>query len=96
LSSATPPAGARDVLAEFRDSRSRIQLTMIYDELDIEVRLAYHGERLSLPESPPPKDEIKDAGGQRLFAGFLIRRQADKADMTIEDGLCVLHLHFRQ
>jgi xanthine permease XanP len=87
---------AVDVLAEFRDSRSRIQLTMIYDELDIEVRLAYHGERLSLPESPPPKDEIKDAGGQRLFAGFLIRRQADKADMTIEDGLCVLHLHFRQ
>jgi hypothetical protein len=47
---------AVDVLAEFRDSRSRIQLTMIYDELDIEVRLAYHGERLSLPESPPPKD----------------------------------------
>jgi hypothetical protein len=35
-------------------------------------------------------------GGERLLAGLLIRRQADKAHFTIKDGLCVLHLNFRQ
>jgi NCS2 family nucleobase:cation symporter-2 len=85
-----------DVLAEYRDPRSAIHLTMIYDELDVAVKLAYHGERLELPDVLPARDEIKDARGQRLFAGFLIRRQADKAELAIENGLCVLHLHFRQ
>src|SRR5205823_4083054 len=37
---------AIDVLAEFRDPRSAINLTMTYHELDIEARLAYQGERL--------------------------------------------------
>ena len=87
---------AIDVLADFRDPRSVIKLTMIYDELDVEVRLAYHGERLALPQSPPAKEEIKQSEGQRLLAGFLIRRQADKADVTMESGLCMLRLHFRQ
>jgi xanthine permease XanP len=85
-----------DALAEFRDPRSAINLTMTYDELDIEAKLAYEGERLDLPETPPTKEEIKDVGGERLLAGLLIRRQADKAHFTIKDGLCVLHLNFRQ
>ena len=69
---------------------------MTYDELDIEAKLSYLGERLDLPDLPPSKDEIKEARGQRLLGGFLIRRQADKADLTIKDGMCVLTLHFRQ
>jgi NCS2 family nucleobase:cation symporter-2 len=85
-----------EVLEEFRDPRGAIDLTLIYDELDIEARLAYLGERLELPDLPPSKDEIKATRGQRLLAGFLIRRQADKADLTVKDGMCVLTLHFRQ
>jgi xanthine permease XanP len=85
-----------EVLEEFRDPRGAIDLTLTYDELDIEAKLTYLGERLELPDLPPSKDEIKEARGQRLLGGFLIRRQADKADLTIKDGMCVLTLHFRQ
>jgi hypothetical protein len=69
---------------------------MSYDEFDIGAAFTYRGQPLELPELPPSGDEILEAGGDRLLAGFLVRRQADKAQATCKDGLCVLHLHFRQ
>jgi xanthine permease XanP len=87
---------AVDAAAELRDKTHPIGLAMSYDEFDIGATLTYRGNPLQLRELPPSGDEILEPGGDRLLAGFLVRRQADKAEATSKDGLCVLHLHFRQ
>jgi xanthine permease XanP len=87
---------AVEAVSELCDGTHPIRLVMTYDEFDIEATLAYRGERLALRERPPSADEIIEVGGERSLAGFLIGRQADQAKSTTNDGLCVLHLHFRQ
>ena len=87
---------AVETLATICDRTRPIRLTMTYDEFDIEVRLAYEGAALELCERAPSAVEVIEEGGERLLAGFLIGRQADRAKSTTKDGLCILHLHFRQ
>jgi xanthine permease XanP len=87
---------AVEAVVELSDRKHPIDLTMSYDEFDIGTTLTYRGEPMELPDFPPSKDEIMEVGGDRLLAGFLVRRQADKAHVTCKDGLCVLNLHFRQ
>src|SRR5262249_39534530 len=87
---------AVETLAAMCDRTRPVRLTMAYDEFDIEVRLAYQGAGLALRERAPSADEILEEGGDQLLAGFLIGRQADGAKSTTKDGVCILHLHFRQ
>jgi NCS2 family nucleobase:cation symporter-2 len=87
---------AIEAVVDLSDREHPIDLTMSYDEFDIGTTLTYRGEPMELPDFPPSKDEIMEVGGDRLLAGFLVRRQADKAHVTCKDGLCVLNLHFRQ
>jgi xanthine permease XanP len=87
---------AIEAVIEYWDRKHSISLVMTYDELDIGAKLIYGGERLELPDAPLSKDQILEPGGHRRLAGFLIKRQADKVESTVKDGICVLALHFRQ
>jgi NCS2 family nucleobase:cation symporter-2 len=87
---------AVETVAEYCDRSAPIKLVMTYDEFDVEASLTYRGEPLELPDLPPSKEEIKKVGGDRLLAGFLIRRQADKAQSAVKGGMSVVQLHFRQ
>ena len=73
-----------------------ISSTAIFASSDIEATLAYRGEQLELAELLPSTEDILAEGGHRPLAGFLIRRQADRAKSTMKEDLCLLQLTFRQ
>lgn len=87
---------AFDALLQYGCLGAPTDLTISYDEFDIDVRIAYTGAALELPERPPTHDElVADEDGLRRMAGFLIRGQADGVRSVSEQGRSVLHLHFK-
>jgi NCS2 family nucleobase:cation symporter-2 len=66
-----------------------------FDEFNLDVRVHYQGELLELPDARPTDEEIRDsADGVRLLAGFLVRRNADRARATLARGRATVHFHF--
>lgn len=66
-----------------------------FDEFNLDVRLHYQGESLELPDRRPTDQEIREsADGVRRLAGFLVRRNADRARATSLRGRVTIHLHF--
>jgi NCS2 family nucleobase:cation symporter-2 len=73
-----------------------VQLSVSFDEFDIDAAIAYDGVALELPDKPPTQDELLESDeGLRLMSGFLVRRQADKSASKIEKGATTLRLNFR-
>lgn len=87
---------ALNALVQHGQVSGPITLSISYDELDIDVRLAYEGVALELPDRPPTPDELLEGDdGLRRMAGFLVRGQADRALSTADHDLAALHLHFK-
>jgi len=87
---------AVEALVHYCEVSGPIALSVSYDEFDIDARLAYAGVALELPARPPTHDElIATDDGLRRMAGYLVRRQAERAHSTSENGMTVLHLHFK-
>ncbi len=87
---------ALDALVQHGRIAGPMELSISYDEFDIDARIAYVGVELLLPERPPTHDELLDGEeGLRRMAGFLVRGQADRVSTTTEHGRSVLHLHFK-
>jgi xanthine permease XanP len=85
-----------DALLQHGRIAGPIELSISYDEFDIDVRIAYEGLMLELPERPPTHDELLDSeDGLRRMAGFLVRGQADRVDSVAEHGRSALLLHFK-
>ncbi|MHB8883836.1 MAG: uracil-xanthine permease family protein [Methylovirgula sp.] len=83
-------------IAEFCHVKGPIKLAVSYDEFDIDAKLIYQGVPLELPEWAPSQDDLLDTDdGAHRMAGFLVRRQADRARSTNERGETVLSLHFK-
>jgi len=87
---------ALDALVQHGRIVGPFELSISYDEFDIDVRIAYEGVTLELPERPPTHDELLDGDdGLRRMAGFLVRGKADRVNSTAERGRNVLHLQFK-
>lgn len=87
---------AVESIAEFCHVKGPIALAVSYDEFDIDAKLSYVGVALELPEWAPSHDDLLEtADGAHRLAGFLVRRQADRARSTTEHGMTVLNLHFK-
>jgi len=66
-----------------------------FDEFNLDVRVHYQGEMLELPDTRPTDQEIREsADGVRRLAGFLVRRNADRARVTQLQGRVTIHFHF--
>jgi NCS2 family nucleobase:cation symporter-2 len=66
-----------------------------FDEFNLDVRVHYQGELLELPDTRPTDQEIREsADGVRRFAGFLVRRNADRARAAQLQGNVTIHFHF--
>jgi NCS2 family nucleobase:cation symporter-2 len=66
-----------------------------FDEFNLEVHVGYDGELLELPDSRPTEREVReDEDGARRLAGFMLRRNADRAQSSCRDGRVVIHFHF--
>jgi NCS2 family nucleobase:cation symporter-2 len=66
-----------------------------FDEFNLDLRIHYSGAPLVLPERQPDRSEIlaSDAGEQ-LLAGFLLRRSADRVQVTHRSGRSTILFHF--
>ena len=72
-----------------------IAIEASFDEFNLDVRVHYRGEFLELPDSRPADHEIREsADGVRRLAGFLVRRNADRARATSLRGRVTIHFHF--
>jgi NCS2 family nucleobase:cation symporter-2 len=72
-----------------------LELQARFDEFDFELRLSYEGTAIELPEQRPSTQEIRDtdAGAMRL-AGFLLRRNADRARVEQQGSRIAIQFHF--
>jgi NCS2 family nucleobase:cation symporter-2 len=56
-----------------------ITIEASFDEFNLDIRLSYEGDPLTMEESMPSVDEITDSDeGMRRLAGFLLKRNADE------------------
>jgi xanthine permease XanP len=84
-----------DAIIAFCDVSAAIRLDISYDEFVIDVVVTYRGTPLEFPAEPPTHEEILETDrGQRLLAGFLIRRYADRTLLTGRDDQTVVRLDF--
>ena len=86
---------AVEALIENCELRDNVKLNTSFDEFNLEVYLSWHGLPLDLPDQRPSNKEImeSDAGSRRL-AGYLLRRNADRATFAKRGEECELHFHF--
>lgn len=72
-----------------------IEVTASFDEYNLDLRLAYDGAPLPLPEHKPEAAEIlADEDGERRLAGYLLRGSADKVQSIHRAGHTSLLFHF--
>lgn len=66
-----------------------------FDEYRMDVATTYPGERLEFPEERPSIEQIRaPADGERLLAGFMLRRNADRVRSELNDGSCTVYFYF--
>jgi NCS2 family nucleobase:cation symporter-2 len=71
-------AQACESIGEHCNAKGPITVEASFDEFNLDVRLTYQGDPLTLEESRPSVDEIVDSDeGMRRLAGFLLKRNAD-------------------
>jgi xanthine permease XanP len=84
-----------DAIIASCDASEVIRLDISYDEFVIDVVVTYRGAPLEFPAEPPTHEQIVETDrGQRLLAGFLIRRYADRMLLTERDDQSVVRLDF--
>jgi NCS2 family nucleobase:cation symporter-2 len=84
-----------DTLAGGGIVRGPLEVKAAFDEFSLDVRVAYDGPALPLPETRPSADEIVDTeDGERRLAGYLLRRFADRVGVDHRNGRSTLVFHF--
>jgi len=67
-------------------ARGLLEVEASFDDFDVDVRVAYDGGMLDLPETRPTIDEVIDtAQGERLLAGYMLRQFADHVSTVSRD-----------
>jgi NCS2 family nucleobase:cation symporter-2 len=87
---------AVEAIVEFCKVKGKIALAVSYDEFDIDAKLTYAGLAMQLPQWAPSHDELLETeDGPSQLAGYLVRRQADRAAASTELGMATIDLHFK-
>jgi NCS2 family nucleobase:cation symporter-2 len=72
-----------------------IELEARFDEFNLDVLVRYTGSPLEFPERRPSAREIiASAEGERLLAGHLLRRSADRISSRAVGEQAEVHLHY--
>ncbi len=87
--------GAVQVLEVIGDPAGGVEIEASFDEFNLDVRMGYRGNPLILPEKRPSTREILSSDeGERLLAGYLLRRSADRISATASGERAEVHLHY--
>jgi len=71
------------------------ELEASFDEYNLDVRIRYAGAVLTIPDRPPDAQMLRESDeGERLLAGYLLRRSADRVSARGSDGRAEIHLHY--
>jgi NCS2 family nucleobase:cation symporter-2 len=82
------------LLDVLEDLHSDIDIEASFDEFNLDVRVSYRGYVLEFPDRRPSNDQILEEGGDRLLAGFMLRRNADRVRADSKDGRESVLFHF--
>jgi len=84
-----------EAVIENCDPTGPLEIGASFDEFSLDVHVGYAGEVLELPDARPTEREVREAeNGARRLAGFMLRRNADRAQSTLKDGRAVISFHF--
>lgn len=86
--------GAVQLLEMLGAPRGGVQLEASFDEFNLDLRVRYRGPPLVFPESRPTRREILEPGGERLLAGHLLRRSADRVTSRPSGEQAEVQLHY--
>jgi xanthine permease XanP len=66
-----------------------------FDEFNLDIRVRYQGAPLAIPERrPTPREIVASEDGERLLAGYLLRRSADRITCKVSGGEAEVQLHY--
>ena len=86
---------AVETIREHCEPQGLVTVEAHFDEFNLDVKIAYRGAPLELPEQRPSNRDIMETEtGYRQLAGFLLRRNADRVRTSVKDGASVLEFHF--
>ncbi len=84
-----------EAVIENCEPRGPLAIEATFDEFNLDVHVGYEGELLELPDSRPSEREVReDEDGARRLAGFMLRRNADRAQSVRKDARSAVHFHF--
>jgi len=76
-------------------AKGPLEIEAAFDEFDVEIRVMYDGTPLEMPETPPTHDEVIDSpDGERLLAGYMLRRFADRVASQCRNGRSTIFFRF--
>lgn len=74
---------------------NKITMNVVFDELSLDIRIAYEGEAMEFPmERPDMAEMMDDPGVVARMSGFLVRHYADKLTVAQEGRMQRVTLHF--
>jgi NCS2 family nucleobase:cation symporter-2 len=66
-----------------------------FDEFNLDVRIRYAGAPLVIPaQRPSPREIVDNPDGERLLAGYLLRRNADRISCRKSGERAEVHMHY--
>jgi NCS2 family nucleobase:cation symporter-2 len=84
-----------EVILESVALTGNVEVSATYDEFNLDVRVAYDGSPLELPEQRPTNEEIMESDdGHLRLAGYMLRQFADRVNAQHRDGRSTIHFHF--
>src|SRR5262249_5101609 len=87
--------GAIQVLEVVATPAQRVELEASFDEYNLDLRIRHDGTPLVIPDSAPDLAEVRESEeGERLLAGYLLRRSADRVSSRAINGRAEILLHY--
>jgi NCS2 family nucleobase:cation symporter-2 len=89
-------AQAEESIVAHCNVQGPVEVEAAFDEFNLDVRLAWQGDALELPDKRPSEEEIRETEeGLLLLAGYLIQRNADRVRASRKGDRAVLEFHFQ-
>jgi xanthine permease XanP len=87
--------GVVQLLEVVGDPPGGVEVAANFDEFNLNVRVKYVGAPVAIPENKPtPRQIISSDEGERLLAGYLLRRNADRISSHRHGDSAEVTLHF--
>jgi xanthine permease XanP len=84
-----------ELVIESGITHSKLEVTAGFDEFNLDLRISYDGEPPELVDRRPSNEEIMASEeGQRRLAGYMLRRHADRVQVSTKAGRSTILFHF--